>query len=253
MLCRYARLYGAHLGVAAVSGVLGRSKEGSLVSISRIFGRWVLALGAALVWSVMPAAAHPHVWVTVETTVLYEGGSITGLKHKWTFDDMYTAMAIQGLDANGDGQYTREELAELAQVNIDGLREFGYFTVAKLGQTTVKAKEPVDYYLEYTNGVLSLYFTLPFAQPVLADAPDFNFAVFDESFFIAFDFGKDNPVKLSAGAPEGCTPNIGIPENELDQLKALNDSFGGQLTTGDANQGMGLGYAKTVTLGCKKS
>lgn len=222
-----------------------------MISIPQAFGRWLLALGAVFLLAV-PVAAHPHVWVTVETTVLYEGGSITGLKHKWTFDDMYTAMAIQGLDANGDGTYSREELTELAQVNIDGLREFGYFTVAKLGSATVKANDPVDYYLEYADGLLSLYFTLPLAQPVLADSPDFNFAVFDESFFIAFDFGKDDPVKL-AGAPEGCTPNIGIPQNELEQLKALNESFGGQMTTGDANAGMGLGYAKTVTLGCKKS
>lgn len=215
-------------------------------------GRWLamLALAAA---GARPAAAHPHVWVTVETTVLYEGGSITGLRHAWSFDDMYTAMAIQGLDANGDGTYTREELAELAKVNIDGLKEFGYFTVAKLGDKAVPAKDPTDYHLEYKDGVLTLYFTLPFAAPVAADAPDFNFAVFDESFFIAFDFGKDNPVKLSAGAPQGCSASIGIPPNELEQLKALNDSFGGQLTAGDANAGMGLGYAKTVTLGCKKS
>lgn len=224
-----------------------------MISISRILGAWIVALGVAFAWTIAPAAAHPHVWVTVETTVLYKDGTITGLQHKWTFDDMYAAMAIQGLDANGDGQYSREELTELAQVNIDGLKEFGYFTVAKLGTTAVKAKDPVDYYLEYTGGVLSLHFTLPFEQPVLADATDFNFAVFDESFFIAFDFGKESPVKLSEGAPPGCAPNIGIPENELEQLQALNESFGGQLTAGDANAGMGLGYAKTVTLGCKKS
>ena len=172
---------------------------------------------------------------------------------RWTFDDMYTAMAIQGLDANGDGTYSREELAELAKVNIDGLKEFGYFTVAKLGTTAVKAKDPVDYYLEYKDNLLSLHFTLPLDQPVNADAPDFNFAVFDESFFIAFDFGKDNPVKLSAGAPQGCHVNVGIPENELAQLQKLNESFGGTLTAGDQNAGMGMGYAKTVTLGCKKS
>lgn len=218
----------------------------------RDLARLIAAFGAVLAGSAVPAAAHPHVWVTVETTVLYEGGAITGLQHKWTFDDMYTAMAIQGLDANGDGQYSREELKELAQVNIDGLREFGYFTVAKLGKAPVNAKPPVDYYLEYKDGLLSLHFTLPFAEPVLSDAPDFNFAVFDESFFIAFDFEKEDPVKL-AGAPQGCAANIGIPENELAELQALNESFGGQLTTGDANQGMGLGYARTVTLGCKKS
>lgn len=67
------------------------------------------ALGLMMVWFAMarPAQAHPHVWVTVEATVLYENGQITGLMHKWTFDDMYTAMAIQGLDTNGDGTYSR--------------------------------------------------------------------------------------------------------------------------------------------------
>ncbi len=229
-----------------------------MTSISRALGRWLLGRQLAVVcaaialWTV-PAAAHPHVWVTVETTVLYEGGAITGLQHKWAFDDMYTAMAIQGLDANGDGIYSREELQELAQVNIDGLKEFGYFTVAKLGKAEIKVKPPVDHYLDYKDSVLSLHFTLPFEQPVLADAADFNFAVFDESFFIAFDFGADDPVKLSAGAPEGCHASIGIPENELAELQKLNESFGGQLTAGDQNAGMGLGYAKTVTLGCKKS
>jgi ABC-type uncharacterized transport system substrate-binding protein len=233
-------------------------EEGRLTSLSRVLGhrflaRWIAALGAVVLAGASPAAAHPHVWVTVETTVLYQGGAITGLQHKWTFDDMYTAMAIQGLDTNGDGTYSREELTELAQVNIDGLKEFGYFTIAKLGKSAIKLKPPVDYYLEHKDGVLSLHFTLPFEQPVLADAPDFNFAVFDESFFIAFDFGADNPVKLSAGAPAGCHANVGIPENELAELQKLNESFGGQLTTGNQNAGMGLGYAKTVTLGCKKS
>ena len=74
------------------------------------------------------AAAHPHVWITVETTVLYDKGAFTGLQHKWTFDEFYTAMAIEGLDKNKDGIYDREELSELAKVNIEGLKEIGYFT-----------------------------------------------------------------------------------------------------------------------------
>lgn len=218
---------------------------------SAILGLLVLALAAT--GHAPSALAHPHVWVTVETTVVYENGAVTGLQHKWSFDDMYTAMAIQGLDVNGDGTYSREELAELAKVNIDGLKEFGYFTVAKLGDKVVKSKDPTDYHLEYKDSVLSLYFTLPFEQPVLADAPNFNFAVFDETFFIAFDFVKENPVKLSAGAPAGCMASVGVPENEIEQFKALNESFGGQLSAGDANAGTGMGYAQTVTLGCKKS
>ncbi len=57
------------------------------------------AIAVAVVLSAMsvavrPAAAHPHVWVNVETTVLYNKRDVIGLQHRWTFDDMYTAMAI---------------------------------------------------------------------------------------------------------------------------------------------------------------
>src|SRR5262249_7792478 len=111
------------------------------------------------------ASSHPHVWITVETTVLYDKGAFTGLKHKWTFDEFYTAMAIEGLDKNNDGVYSREELAELAKVNIDGLKGFGYFTYAVLGGKDVKIQDPTDYRLQHQDGALSLSFTLPFAPP----------------------------------------------------------------------------------------
>ena len=80
--------------------------------------------------SAAPALAHPHVWVTASATVLYEHNTITGLQQAWTFDEFYAAMAIEGLDKNNDGVYDREELAPLAKVNIDGIKEFDYFTYA---------------------------------------------------------------------------------------------------------------------------
>ena len=43
----------------------------------------------------------------------------------------------------------RQELSELAQINLDGLKEFNYFTVAKLGDADLKFKPPVDYWLAH--------------------------------------------------------------------------------------------------------
>ena len=88
---------------------------------------------------------------------------------------------------------------------------------------------------------------------MLADAEGFNFSVYDETFFIAFDFAKDNPVKLGEGAPQGCTATVGVPEKDVQQLQDLNKAFGGQLTAGNANMGQGTGYAQTATLTCKHS
>ena len=80
------------------------------------------SLAAGLIFGAASSVAHPHVWVSVKATVLFEGDTMTGLQQSWTFDEAYTAMAIEGLDTNGDGNYDRKELEELAKVNVDGLK-----------------------------------------------------------------------------------------------------------------------------------
>lgn len=57
------------------------------------------------------AIAHPHVWIDMRSDVVFnEDGLITGLNLSWSFDDGYTQMALDGLDANGDGVYSQDEL-----------------------------------------------------------------------------------------------------------------------------------------------
>lgn len=190
----------------------------------------LLLVAAALAAPAPPAVAHPHVWITVETMVLYENGAFTGLHHKWTFDEFYTAMAIEGLDKNNDGIYDREELAELAKVNVDGLKEFGYFTYPVLGGQEVKLKEATDYWLEHKGGALSLHFTVPFAAPVAAPAKDFAFVVQDPAFYIAFLPAKTDPVTFAEGAPKSCKATIGNPKTENDDAERLAKAFA-QLAT----------------------
>ena len=174
-----------------------------------------LAMAAcSLAATTLGAVAHPHVWITVETTVLYDKGTFTGLQHKWTFDEFYTAMAIEGLDKNKDGTYDREELSELAKVNIDGLKEFAFFTYPVLDGQDVKVADAKDYWLEHKNGALSLYFTVPFVQPVPVRAKNFAYVVQDPVFYIAFLPAKADPVKLGEGAPKSCKVHIGNPAGD---------------------------------------
>lgn len=35
--------------------------------------------------------AHPHVWVAVEATVVYDTRMVTGFRYKWSFDKAYSA------------------------------------------------------------------------------------------------------------------------------------------------------------------
>jgi ABC-type uncharacterized transport system substrate-binding protein len=207
---------------------------------------------AALALLAFGASAHPHVWVSVTATVLYDKGAIAGVEQAWTFDEFYTAQAIEGLDKNHDGKYDREELSELAKVNMEGLKEFDYFTYAKLGGAERKFKPPVNYWLEHTDkGILTLHFTLPLEQPIAANAGEFSFSVFDPSYFIAFDLAEGTPVKLGAGAPPGCAAVVHEPaDDESSDQQKLNQAFSGVL---GQNGTVSFGLSKSVAVHCAKS
>ena len=189
------------------------------------------AVAATVAWCVLgavPAAAHPHVWVTSKSRVIYEKGTVTAIEQSWIFDEFYSAMAVQGLDKNNDGQYSREELAELAKINMDGLKEFGFFTYAKAGETALELGAPANAYLDYSGGILTLNFTLPMKNP--AAPKDFTFATYDPSFFIAFELAKDDAVTLF-GAPANC--GVGLDDQEAAPVPGAarpNDTLTGAFT-----------------------
>ena len=79
---------------------------------------------------------------------------------------MFTAYALQGIETKSKGVYTREQLAPLAQTNVELLKEFAFFTFAKADGKKGKFLEPVDYFLDYKDDALTLHFTLPLKNPV---------------------------------------------------------------------------------------
>src|SRR3954469_24855215 len=109
----------------------------------------LLALVGAFAFGAATAEAHPHVWITAKSEVIYApDGSISGVRHAWTFDDMFSTYALQGIPAKTKGVYSREELSALGQTNVESLKEFGYFTFARADGKKERFLEPVDYFLE---------------------------------------------------------------------------------------------------------
>src|SRR5262249_32239976 len=188
------------------------------------------------------ASAHQNMWFTIETTMVYEKGTFTGLRQKWTFDEFYTAFAIEGLDKNHDGIYDRQELAELAKVNIEGLKEFHYFTYPLLAGKEIKLKDAQDYWLEHKDGVLSLLFTVLFDQPILTDAGDFAFVVEDPTYYIAFVPAKVDAVKLGEGAPSSCKARVG---------RRSDDAEAEQLAKAFAQLAIRVAAQSVVSVDCK--
>jgi ABC-type uncharacterized transport system substrate-binding protein len=204
---------------------------------------------AGLVAAPASAFAHPHVWVTMHSDFLYApDGSVTAIRHAWTFDDMFSAFATMGMAKTG-GTFTRQTLQPMAKLNIDSLKDFDYFTYAKIDGKQDKGAfgEPLaDYWLDYDakTTLLALHFTLPFRKPIKARILEIE--VYDPTFFIDFAMAKKDPVTL-IGAPAGCTvktvkpPDMNFPMS-LDLARAPN--------TSEANIGMGASFANKITVTC---
>ena len=190
-----------------------------------------------------PAAqAHPHVWITATSELLYgPDGSITGVRHAWTFDDMFSTYALQGIETKTKGVYSREELAPLAQTNVESLKEFAYFTFAKADGKKEKFQEPTNYFLEYKASALTLHFTLPLKAPV--KSKQLALEVFDPSYFIDFKFDEKDPIKL-VDAPAACRMQFQRPNDG--EAKKLSEQM---FASGD-NSNYGAMFANKVTVDC---
>jgi ABC-type uncharacterized transport system substrate-binding protein len=204
----------------------------------------LLLLAGACVLGPNLAQAHPHVWITATSELIYApDGSITGVRHAWTFDDMFTTYALQGIETRTKGVYSREELHSLAQTNVESLKEFKFFTFAKADGKKEKFQEPVDYYLEYKDAALTLHFILPLKTPV--KPKQLALEVFDPSFFIDFKFEDKNPVQL-VGAPATCQMKFQRPNDGTASAQKLGESnFAG----GD-NSNFGMMFANKITVDC---
>jgi len=202
----------------------------------------LLAVAGGAGFGATPAQSHPHVWVTSSSELLYaEDGSITGVRHAWTFDDMFTTYALQGIETKTKGVYSREQLAPLAKDNVENLKEFGFFTFAKADGKKQKFEEPVDYFLEYKNDALTLHFTLPLKAPV--KAKQLALDIFDPAFFIDFKFEEKDPIKL-VGAPAGCQLKVQRP-GEADAKKLTEE----MVASGDQSN-YGAIYANKILVTC---
>jgi ABC-type uncharacterized transport system substrate-binding protein len=211
-------------------------------------GNMLIAITMMTLVSMGAAWAHPHVWVNVETEIQTgPNQEITGFRHKWTFDELYSEFAVQGLDTNGDGIYSEEELKPLAQTNVETLKEFEYFTFAFLGKNKIALKEPTpDYRLVYKDKLLTLYFSLQLTTPVPREKiKDFSFAIYDPGMYVAMTFEKKAPVKIASAKPLPCNVHVGgRPSGQDTKLAQLGENI-------DPASNLGLQFAERVTIDCK--
>ena len=200
----------------------------------------------ALAGLAQPAQAHPHVWITAKAEIVYAAdGNVSGVRHHWTFDAGYSAYLTQGLDKNGDGKLTPDELQDMAKENAESLVDFDYFTVLKVNGAKQAFEPPREYGMTFENGLARLSLLLPVKSP--PNGKTLSLEVYDPSFFVSFSLAEGDDAVRLAGAPKGCAATVARPKPVAADQKKLSESFFEALTSAS---NYGSNFANRAIVAC---
>ena len=194
-----------------------------------------------------PASAHPHVWVTVRSQIAFTPeGKVGSIIHDWTFDEMYSSFAVQGLAQPGQ-LAKREDFAPLAKENAGGLAQIGYFTTLKIAGKALDFGTVTEYWMEERpDHLVTFHVVLPLKE---ATAPGkfFSLLVADPEFFIDFEFDDKDAITLD-NAPAGCSLSVAKPKPlEAGESAKLSESFFSGLAPGS---NFGFKMASRAIIAC---
>lgn len=212
-----------------------------------------LILTAALIVCPNLAFAHPHVWVSMHSDLVFTAdGKVQGVDVEWTFDDAYAKEALDGMDTNGDGQYSQEELVALTTENLGALKDYNYFTFFHTADKKLEIGTPIRAGQTY-NGKLHLHFEVPLKEPYDPRAGELTLKIYDPEFFIAFDYVKTDPVGTEGDVPQGCEMIVKPVPTDA-ELTATQTMLATKGTDWKPENGEDYGsmFAQAVLVSCQK-
>ena len=121
--------------------------------------RGLAAAALCVIGLAAPVQAHPHIFIDAKATIVFnDAGELTEIRNSWTFDEAFSVWQVQGLDTNGDGITSSEEMQELADENLKGLAEYGFYTSAGNASESLPFASMDEAHFSYANNRSTLTF-----------------------------------------------------------------------------------------------
>ena len=172
-----------------------------------------LTLATAMTLAPMaPAVAHPHVFVDVSVTVIYEDGKPAGVKLDWVYDPYFSLLLTTdlGIDLDGDAVLTEAE-ADILNTSISQWPEdFGGDLEVSQDGEILPLGDRIQHSVTMENGQVRETHIRPL--PTATDAP-LTVRAYDPFYYV--DYQLIGPVRISGR--DDCTVEVTPPN--------LNDAY----------------------------
>lgn len=192
-----------------------------------------------------PAAAHPHAWIDLRSTVILDdSGRVAAIEQEWLFDQFYTLFLTEDLDFT-DGEAAA--YADLAQTAMKNLRDYDYFTVVRAGGEKIALETVGEAEGELRGGRFWLRFTVPLARPVDPETEAVSYSVYDPTYYIEVLHMKGDLVAFRGTGSGSCLGEI-VPPNPDPEFVALAQALD---KNAEADSSLGAVFAERVEVSCQ--
>jgi len=191
--------------------------------------------------------AHPHSFIDMQTELLADGDTLTGLKMRWTMDEITSADLLYDAGDAKPGSETWKKLAAEVMANVLGQHYFS--EVWHNGQRVKFLNLPTSYALSRSGDKAVLTFILPLAEPPQLAGQHFDILTFDPTYFVDMTYRDAHALSLPDSLQARCqlalqTPK---PDSSLKQYALSLDKADAPPEQMD----LGRQFAQKVTLTCR--
>lgn len=171
-------------------------------------------IAALLAATPLTSNAHPEDEILIRMLVGMDKGQITHIGESWTFDPTVSDWLIQTFDANGDGQFSGDELGALqdaAKQNSEG----SYF-YTRIWKGAEQLPDPQIYGFQATvkDGSVTMAFALALAAP--EDPNALRIEMYDPENLTGLVPVKENPVVIRGlNDGETCVPAVAVNKPDV--------------------------------------
>jgi ABC-type uncharacterized transport system substrate-binding protein len=168
-------------------------------------------------FGVVPALAHPHVFVNNKMTVTFEADMLQGVSFTWIFDDMFSNMILADYDPKHTGQFDAAQTKAVKEGAFDNLENYHYFIALAFGNKPIyhfRIEGFTPSVVEKTK--LAYTFFIPLKLPVLPVEQSVRVTVYDDSYYVAFDLLHLDDVSVQGGGEVTC--NLSVEKTKVKPL-----------------------------------
>ncbi|WP_225030211.1 DUF1007 family protein [Xinfangfangia pollutisoli] len=196
--------------------------------------------------------AHPHVFIDVRVEVILDDQDrATAVRIGWIYDEFFSLSTIadRGLDPDGDGQLTAQELRDFNGWDMHWQAGYPGDTYVLIGERDLALGPPTDWTVDYDGvRIRSTHLrALPAPQPIGGDT--FTVQVYDPGYYTAYAIAYRPVLTDGSGA---CSAQVWAPDPTVAdaQMKAALAEYAPDQDVEADFPAVGKAWAEEVRVTC---